>query len=63
MASVVVDQLTGAIGQVALMNSNFNWGGDFYTLDSVQKLARKLFHALSVTSPGCSHLVIEGMVT
>jgi hypothetical protein len=48
---------------MALKNSNFNWGGDFYTLDSAQKLARKLFHALSVTSPGHSHLVIEGMVT
>ncbi|KAG1840078.1 Mechanosensitive ion channel-domain-containing protein [Suillus subalutaceus] len=59
MATVVVDQLTGAIGQVALKNSNFNRGGDFYALDSARKLARKLFHALSVTSPGRSHLVVE----
>lgn len=59
MPTVVVDQLTGAIGQVALKNSNFNRGGDFYALDSARKLARKLFHALSVTSPGRSHLVVE----
>ncbi|KAG1783181.1 Mechanosensitive ion channel-domain-containing protein [Suillus placidus] len=59
MTTVVVDQLTGAIGQVALKNSNFNRGGDFYALDSARKLARKLFHALSVTSPGRSHLVVE----
>ncbi|KAG2077279.1 hypothetical protein BDR04DRAFT_1088237 [Suillus decipiens] len=59
MATVVVDQLTGAIGQVALKNSNFNRGGDFHALDSARKLARKLFHALSVTSPGRSHLVVE----
>lgn len=59
MATLVVDQLTGAIGQVALKNSNFHRGGDFYTLDSARKLARKLFHALSVTSPGRSHLVVE----
>lgn len=59
MATVVVDQLTGAIGQVALKNSNFNRGGDLYALDSARKLARKLFHALSVTSPGRSHLVVE----
>ncbi|KAG2156193.1 Mechanosensitive ion channel-domain-containing protein [Suillus clintonianus] len=59
MATVVVDQLTGAIGQVALKNSNFNRGGDFHALDSARKLARKLFDALSVTSPGRSHLVVE----
>jgi len=60
MATIVIDQLTGAIGQVALKNSKLNRGGDIHGLDSARKLAKKLFGALSVTSPGRSHLVVEG---
>ncbi|OAX44520.1 hypothetical protein K503DRAFT_304184 [Rhizopogon vinicolor AM-OR11-026] len=59
MATVVIDQLTGAIGQVALKNSKLNRGGDIHGLDSARKLAKKLFDALSVTSPERSHLVVE----
>ncbi|KAG0709774.1 Mechanosensitive ion channel-domain-containing protein [Suillus ampliporus] len=59
MATIVVDQLTGAIGQVALKNSKLHRGGDFHALDSARRLAKKLFDALSVTSPGRSHLVVE----
>jgi len=44
---------------VALKNSKLNRGGG---LDSARKLAKKLFDALSVTSPGRSHLVVEGIV-
>ncbi|KAG1752650.1 Mechanosensitive ion channel-domain-containing protein [Suillus paluster] len=45
--------------RVALKNSKLHRGGDFYALDSARKLAKKLFDALSVTSPGRSHLVVE----
>lgn len=63
MATIVIDQLTGAIGQVALKNSKLHRGGDIHGLDSARKLAKKLFDALSVTSPGRSHLVVEGMLS
>ncbi|KAH7887623.1 Mechanosensitive ion channel-domain-containing protein [Phlebopus sp. FC_14] len=59
MASIIVDQVGGAIGQVALKNSKFHKGGELGSLYSARKLARKLFGALSVTSPGRSHLVVE----
>jgi hypothetical protein len=62
MATIVIDQLTGAIGQVALKNSKLHRGADIHGLDSARKLAKKLFDALSVTSPGRSHLVVEGML-
>lgn len=59
LATVIVDHVGGAIGQVALKNSKFHKGGELSGLASARKLARKLFSALSVTSPGRSYLVVE----
>lgn len=59
MASVIVDQVGGALGQVAFKNSKFNKGGDFGGLHSARRLARKLFGALSNVKPPRSHLVVE----
>lgn len=59
LATVIVDHVGGAIGQVALKNSKLYKGGELSGLASARKLARKLFSALSVTSPGRSHLVVE----
>ncbi|KAF8972908.1 Mechanosensitive ion channel-domain-containing protein [Flammula alnicola] len=59
VTSVIVDQVGGAIGQVALKNSKFNKEGDFSGLHSARKLARKLFSALSNVNPPRSHLVVE----
>lgn len=63
MATIIIDQLTDAIGQVALKNSKLHRGGDIHGLDSARKLAKKLFDALNVTSPGRSHLVVEGRLS
>lgn len=60
MAAVIVDQLGAAVGQVALKNSKFNREGDFGSLDSARKLARKLFQTLSDVMPPRSHLIVEG---
>ncbi|KAF7309662.1 hypothetical protein MIND_00337300 [Mycena indigotica] len=59
MTSIIVDQVGGAIGQVALKNSRFNRAGDISGLDSARKLARKLFGALSDVYPPRSHLLVE----
>lgn len=60
MASIIVDQVGGAIGQVALKDSKFHKYGDLGSLESARKLARKLFQALSDVYPPRSHLVVEG---
>lgn len=62
MAAVIVDQLGAAVGQVALKNSKFNRDGDFGSLDSARKLARKLFLTLSDVMPPRSHLIVEGIL-
>ncbi|KAJ7126546.1 Mechanosensitive ion channel-domain-containing protein [Mycena crocata] len=59
MASIIVDQVGGAIGQVALKNSRFNREGEIGGLSSARKLARKLFGALSDVYPPRSHLIVE----
>ncbi|KAJ6518657.1 Mechanosensitive ion channel-domain-containing protein [Mycena sanguinolenta] len=59
MASIIVDQVGGAIGQVALKNSRFNREGAIGGLESARKLARKLFGALSDVYPPRSHLIVE----
>jgi len=59
MASIIVDQVGGAIGQVALKNSKFHRDGEMGGLHSARRLARKLFRSLSDVSPGRSHLVVE----
>ncbi|KIM68834.1 hypothetical protein SCLCIDRAFT_897769 [Scleroderma citrinum Foug A] len=59
MASIIVDHVGGAIGQVALKNSKFHKKGELSGLASARKLAKKLFSALNVTSSGRSCLVEE----
>ncbi|KAF9226600.1 hypothetical protein BS17DRAFT_775873 [Gyrodon lividus] len=59
MASIIVDQVGGAIGQVALKNSKFHKEGELGGLHSARRLARKLFERLNTTSPGRSYLVVE----
>ncbi|KAJ7245129.1 Mechanosensitive ion channel-domain-containing protein [Mycena haematopus] len=59
MASIIVDQVGGAIGQVALKNSRFNREGAIGGLESARKLARRLFGALSDVYPPRSHLIVE----
>lgn len=54
VAAVIVDNLGGALGQVALKNSKFNNGGG--TLFSASRLARKLFSSLH----GDENLTVEG---
>lgn len=60
MASIIVDQVGGAIGQVALKNSKFHKDGELGGLHSARKLAKKLFEGLKATSPERSHLVVDG---
>ncbi|KAJ7583391.1 Mechanosensitive ion channel-domain-containing protein [Mycena floridula] len=59
MTSIIVDQLGGAIGQVALKNSRFNREGEMGSLHSARLLARKLFSTLSAVEPPRSHLIVE----
>jgi hypothetical protein len=60
VASIIVDQLGGAIHQVALKDSRFNRQGEIGGLSSARRLARKLFSALTDVSPPRSHLIVEG---
>lgn len=60
MTSIIVDQVSGAIGQVALKDSRFNRDGDIGSLSSARKLARKLFGALNHVYPPRSHLNVQG---
>lgn len=60
MASVIVDQVGGAIGQVAFKNYRFNREGRVSGLSSAKKLARKLFSALNDSYPPRAHLTVEG---
>ncbi|KAF9269000.1 hypothetical protein L218DRAFT_916497 [Marasmius fiardii PR-910] len=59
VTSVIIDQLSGAIGQVALKNSRFNREAEVGGLYSARRLARKLFSALSDVHPPRSHLIVE----
>jgi hypothetical protein len=61
LASVIVDQVSGAIGQLALKDSQLNKGADYSGLYSARKLARKLFMQLSDVHPPRNHLLVEGM--
>jgi hypothetical protein len=60
MASIIVDQVGSAIGQVTLKDSKFNRQGDMGGLSSARRLARKLFASLSDVTPRRSHLVVDG---
>jgi hypothetical protein len=62
MTSIIVDQVGGAIGQMASKASNFHRKGDLGSLASARMLARKLFLTLSDVYPPRSHLIIEGML-
>ena len=62
VASMIVDQLGDAIGQVALKDSKFNRGGELTGLHSARRLARQLFSTLSDVHPPRNHLVVEGIV-
>ncbi|THH32364.1 hypothetical protein EUX98_g1804 [Antrodiella citrinella] len=62
VTSVLVDGLGGAIGQVALKDSKLNRAGQFGTLASAGKLARKLFSTLSDVHPARSHLVVDDFI-
>jgi len=59
MASIIVDQVGGAIGAVALKDSKFNKEGVIGGLHSARRLARKLFGALSDVIPAKSHLIVD----
>ncbi|KAK0203131.1 Mechanosensitive ion channel-domain-containing protein [Desarmillaria ectypa] len=59
MASVIVDQVSGVIGQVALKDSKFNRAGELGNLHSARKLAKKLFSALSDSYPPRQHLIVD----
>ncbi|KAF8673852.1 hypothetical protein AX14_005320 [Amanita brunnescens Koide BX004] len=56
IASVIVDQVGEAIGQVTLKNSKFYKGGGLY---SARKLSRRLFLVLSDVNPPRSRLHVE----
>ena len=60
VAAVLVDGLGGAIGQVALKDSKLHRAGEFGSLESAGKLARKLFSTLSDVHPPRSHLIVDG---
>jgi hypothetical protein len=60
MATIIVDQVGSAIGQVALKNSKFNRQGEMGGLSSARRLARKLFASLSDVTPHRSHLIVDG---
>lgn len=60
MASIIVDQVGTAIGQLTLKNSKFNRQGELGGLRSARRLARKLFSTLSDVTPPRSHLIVDG---
>ncbi|EIN06056.1 hypothetical protein PUNSTDRAFT_136850 [Punctularia strigosozonata HHB-11173 SS5] len=62
LASIIVDQVGGAIGQIALKDSELNKGADYSGLYSARKLARKLFMQLSDVHPPRNHLLVEDFV-
>ncbi|TCD67602.1 hypothetical protein EIP91_012232 [Steccherinum ochraceum] len=62
VAAVLVDGVGGAIGQVALKDSKLNRAGEFGSLASAGKLARKLFSTLSDVHPPRSHLLVDDFV-
>jgi hypothetical protein len=57
VASVIVDQISGAIGQVALKSSRWNQQQELGDLVSARKLAQKLFAALTSSRQS---LIVQG---
>ena len=60
VTAVIIDQVGEAIGQVALKDSRFNRKGEYGSLDSARKLAKKLFMSLSDVHPPRDYLIVEG---
>jgi hypothetical protein len=60
VTSVIIDQVGGAIGQVALKDSRLHRRGEYGSLDSARKLAKKLFMSLSDVYPPRDYLIVEG---
>lgn len=60
ITEVIVDQVGGAIGQVALKDSKFNKENDLGGLHSARRLARKLFSTLTDVYPPRQHLIVDG---
>jgi len=60
VTSVIIDQVGEAIGQVALKDSRLHRRGEYGSLDSARKLAKKLFLSLSDVHPPRDYLIVEG---
>ena len=60
VTSVIIDQVGDAIGQVALKDSRLYRKGEYGSLDSARKLAKKLFVSLSNVHPPRDYLIVEG---
>jgi hypothetical protein len=62
VTTVIIDQVGEAIGQVALKDSRLHRRGDYGSLDSARKLAKKLFMSLSDVHPARDYLMVEGYI-
>lgn len=60
VTSVIIDHVGEAIGQVALKDSRLHRRGEYGSLDSARKLAKKLFLSLSDVHPPRDYLIVEG---
>lgn len=63
VTSVIIDQVGEAIGQVALKDSRLHRRGEYGSLDSARKLAKKLFMSLSDVCPPRDYLIVEGQAS
>ena len=63
VTSVIIDQVGEAIGQVALKDSRLYRRGEYGSLDSARKLAKKLFMSLSDVHPPRDYLIVEGQTS
>ena len=63
VTAVIIDQVGEAIGQVALKDSRLYRNGEYGSLDSAKKLAKKLFISLSNVHPPRDYLIVEGQAS
>jgi len=63
VTAVIIDQVGEAIGQVALKDSRFHRQGEYGSLASARKLAKKLFVSLSDVHPPRDYLIVEGQTS
>jgi len=61
--SVIIDHVGEAIGQVALKDSRLHRRGEYGSLDSARKLAKKLFMSLCDVHPPRDYLIVEGQTS